>query len=213
MSGLQAGLRTIPFPLSRFTGEGLGEGATTSRSAKGSLRPHLERCTVIFKHVVMAGGAWLAACLPGLSQAADDTIYKSIGLHGEVTYSSHPQPGAVRTEAIKVDTLSPEQQRAALQLRMEEQKAEQKSEAEMQAREARWQRADQEIKDAIAAVQKAEADLESGREPLPGERLGMQGGGSRLTQAYFDRIHGLELAVEAAKLRLDKAYQARNALR
>src|SRR5450759_1741479 len=91
--------------------------------------------------------------------------------------------------------------------------AEQKSEVETQAREARWRRVDQEITDAIAVVQKDEADLENGREPVPGERLGMVWGGTRLTQDYFDRIRALELAVQAAKERLDNAYQARDALR
>lgn len=91
--------------------------------------------------------------------------------------------------------------------------AEQKSEVETQAREARWRRVDQEITNAIAVVQKDEADLENGREPLPGERLGMVWGGTRLTQDYFDRIRALELAVQAAKERLDNAYQARDALR
>src|SRR5450759_1752399 len=91
--------------------------------------------------------------------------------------------------------------------------AEQKAEVETQAREARWRRVDQEITDAIAVVQKDEADLENGREPVPGERLGMVWGGTRLTQDYFDRIRALELAVQAAKERLDNAYQARDALR
>ena len=77
----------------------------------------------------------------------------------------------------------------------------------------RWARADDEIRNATAQLQAAEARLQAGREPLPGEREGMRGGGSRLTQAYFDRLHSLALEVERAKQRLDRAYQARNALK
>jgi len=38
------------------------------------------------------------------------------------------------------------------------------------------------------------------------------GGGSRLTQAFFQRLRQAELRVEQARQRLDLAYAARNAL-
>lgn len=62
----------------------------------------------------------------------------------------------------------------------------------------------------LAQSQKA---LQEGRTPLPGERKGKVGGGSRLDEAYFQRLRGLERSVEQARLRLDRAYAARNALK
>jgi hypothetical protein len=166
------------------------------------------------KQIFFACTAWLALgmlCEP--NAWAGEIIYKSIGPKGEITYAWRPQPNAVRTEAIEVETLSPEARRAAKQLRLEEQKTAQRVDANARALEDQWRRVDQEIKDALAGVQKAEADLRDGRTPYPGERLGIAGGGSQLTQAYFDRIHELELAVQQAKQRLDNAYAARNELK
>lgn len=59
----------------------------------------------------------------------------------------------------------------------------------------------------------ARRQLELGREPLPGERRGLAGGGSRLTPEYESRIAGLERNVAAAEEKLKKAYEARNATR
>ena len=59
----------------------------------------------------------------------------------------------------------------------------------------------------------ARARLERETEPRPGERLGLAGGGSRLTPAYYQRIAALQAAVAAARARLDEALAARNTLR
>jgi hypothetical protein len=166
------------------------------------------------KHIFVATATCFAACALNVSVAiaAEDTIFKSTDAKGEVTYSARPQPDAVHTETIKIETLSPEEQRAAIHLQLEEAKIK-RDITNAKTLEARWQRIDKEISNALAGVQKAEKDLKSGRTPLRGERRGNVGGGSRLTQAYFDRIHHLELAVQEAKQKLDKTYQARNQLR
>jgi hypothetical protein len=59
----------------------------------------------------------------------------------------------------------------------------------------------------------ARRKLELGREPLPGERLGLKGGGSRLSPEYEARVGDLEKEVSAAEARLKRAYEARNAMR
>ena len=152
--------------------------------------------------------------MPGTHAAfADETIYKSIGPNGEVTYAWKPDPNAVRTETIEVETLSPEQRRAVKKLQQRKTQAERRADAYADTLEQQWKRVDQEIKEAQVGLQNAEKALEKGRTPHPGERLGAAGGGSRLTQAYFDRIRNLELAVGQAKQRLDQAYGARNNLR
>lgn len=73
---------------------------------------------------------------------------------------------------------------------------------------------------ANAEVAAAERDLavmrrklELGREPLPGERLGLKGGGTRLSPEYEARVGELEREVSAAEARLKRAYEARNAAR
>lgn len=73
---------------------------------------------------------------------------------------------------------------------------------------------------AMAEVNAAERELavarrklELGREPLPGERLGLKGGGTRLSPEYEARVGALEKEVSAAEARLKRAYEARNALR
>jgi hypothetical protein len=73
---------------------------------------------------------------------------------------------------------------------------------------------------AMAEVSAAERELavlrrklELGREPLPGERLGLKGGGSRLSPEYEARVGELEREVAAAEARLKRAYEARNAAR
>ena len=71
----------------------------------------------------------------------------------------------------------------------------------------------QDIAAAETAVQVAKRRLELGREPLPGERLGLAGGGSRLSPDYEARIAGLEREVADAEARLTKAHAARNAAR
>jgi len=70
-----------------------------------------------------------------------------------------------------------------------------------------------EINAAESALAAAKRRLELGREPLPGERLGLAGGGSRLSPEYHERIAGLEKEVAAAEARVQAAYAARNAVR
>ena len=63
------------------------------------------------------------------------------------------------------------------------------------------------------AVQNAEAARKLGVEPLPGERLGTAGGGSRLSDEYRERQKRLEDDVERARRRLDEAIVRWNAVR
>ncbi|HYM47809.1 MAG TPA: hypothetical protein VES91_04970 [Burkholderiaceae bacterium] len=55
----------------------------------------------------------------------------------------------------------------------------------------------------------AKRKLELGREPLPGERRGLAGGGSRLTPEYESRIAAMEREVAATEARLKRAYEAK----
>jgi hypothetical protein len=64
------------------------------------------------------------------------------------------------------------------------------------------------VNDAQQALQNAEQALQAGLEPLPGERLGLVNGHTRLSPAYWARVRGLRLAVEEARDRLDRATNA-----
>ena len=55
----------------------------------------------------------------------------------------------------------------------------------------------------------AKRKLELGREPLPGERRGLAGGGSRLTPEYEARIAAMERDVAATEAKLKNAYANR----
>ena len=55
----------------------------------------------------------------------------------------------------------------------------------------------------------AKRKLELGREPLPGERRGLAGGGSRLTPEYEARIAAMEREVTATEAKLKNAYDNR----
>jgi len=61
----------------------------------------------------------------------------------------------------------------------------------------------------VSAAEKALADaqaaLAAGKEPREGERIGTAKGGSRLNEAYFERMKALESAVENARRNLDVA--------
>jgi len=81
-------------------------------------------------------------------------------------------------------------------------------------------RVESSINVATTAVSTAERELavakralELGREPLPGERLGLKGGGTRLSPEYEARLRGLEQAVTDAEAKLRRALDTRNAAR
>jgi len=57
-------------------------------------------------------------------------------------------------------------------------------------------------------LQQAEQALQAGFEPLPGERLGLVDGHTRLSPAYWARIEGLRQTVDAARDRLERATNA-----
>lgn len=154
----------------------------------------------------------IAMCLGAAATTANaQPVYRWKAADGTVTYSQDPpDAGARDVKRIDVKTLSPEQVRAARRLLGADTR---RANAAANAREQALAEADREVRAATSALTDAETALTSGREPLPGERLGTANGKTRLTQAYFDRLRGLENQVEGARRRLDRAYRRRNELR
>jgi hypothetical protein len=126
----------------------------------------------------LASGCFVALAL-FMQPVAAQTMYKSIMPDGRVVYGDRPEPNAVKVEESKADT-----SKTGVQLNPPG--AERQVE-EMKAARERGDAKQDQLRQAEEAVRQAEAALANGKEPLPGERIGTAGGGSRLNDAYWER--------------------------
>ncbi|HEX4328317.1 MAG TPA: DUF4124 domain-containing protein [Burkholderiales bacterium] len=148
-----------------------------------------------------------ALLLLGAQAAQAETIYKYKGPDGVIVYSTtKPKNTPVLAEmdsaALASDphTLYPAQAAAG-------------GSASSTAADAHLQRlaeADANVRRAQQNLKNAQDALESGREPLPGERIGTVSGRSRLNDSYNQRLAALEHAVALAQGQLNEAYRARS---
>jgi hypothetical protein len=132
-------------------------------------------------------------------------IHKSVMPDGKVIYSEKPVPGAARIETIEpppaktgMSALTPEEKARADQFAKDRAAA-----ASAAAKKG------SEIEEAQRQLKQAEAARETGKEPLPGERVGTVGGTTRLSDAYYLRQKTLEDAVLAARKRLEQLQSVR----
>jgi hypothetical protein len=148
----------------------------------------------------------VAALLAALAGAgAAQTIYKYERPDGGVVYSDHPVKGAKLVERFEL-AQAPTVQRTTPQA----QAPQPRSEAPVN-RAAELDAADAEVRAAQKALEDAQARLQQGAEPQPGERIANAGGkSSRLTEDYFGRQAQLEQEVKDANQRLEQAYERRN---
>ena len=128
------------------------------------------------------------------AHAQQPPVYKSIMPDGKVIYGEKPVPGAKR-----VDTIDPPPAKTGVTPLPPEHKSMAGQQSNARAAAATQQAT---LEDARKQLRAAEAAREAGKEPLAGERQGIVGGGSRLTDAYHERQKNLEAAVQAAKKRL-----------
>jgi hypothetical protein len=145
----------------------------------------------------------MAACF-GIVPVFGQTVYKSTMPDGRVVYGEKPAPGAARVETLEplppkagIPGLTPEEKARAAQ-----------SDRQRAATGAAATQGERELDEARRQLQQAEAAREAGKEPLPGERIGIVGGGSRLTEAYHARQKSLDDAVEVARKRVSDAQRA-----
>jgi hypothetical protein len=129
---------------------------------------------------------------PGWAQI----IYKSTMPDGSVIYGTEPARGAKRVETMK----PPAETTGVRPVGPKDEKALQQREKQRQRQTARQD----EIQQAEKNLRDAEAAQATGKEPLPGERLGTAGGASRLTEEYWQRQKTLEASVAEARRRLDE---------
>lgn len=155
--------------------------------------------------------ALLTSAGAGVAQA--QTIYKFVGADGVVEYStSRPPVGTSILSEIDAKNVTPAQRDALERQRLANAASGADVDAQVRARIKRLNDADNAVTAANLELQRAEQALQRGREPLPGERRGTVSGYSRLTDVYWQRIAGLEKAVDDARRKLDQAYLARAGL-
>lgn len=152
----------------------------------------------------------LAMLAVAAAPAAAQMAYKSTMPDGRVIYGDKPEPGARKVEQISVAAPRTGTSGAAGGPRGEEGSPSEQSRLTQQDEALRARAADREqrqqrVREAEQAVKAAEDAKRAGEEPLPGERLGTAGGGSRLTDEYFERQKQLEQKVEDARRELNEA--------
>jgi Domain of unknown function (DUF4124) len=127
---------------------------------------------------------------------------------GRVVYSDQPVPGAKL-----VNEVAPPPPPSASPPPSRESKAAAPGADSGAERARRLEQTDAEVRAATEALERARAQLQAGIEPLPGERTGTAGGGSRLNEAYDARQAANQRAVADAEARLQRAVAARNSAR
>lgn len=138
------------------------------------------------------------------------TLYKSIMPDGRIVYGSKPEKGAARVDKVepKLPLIEVEPQTNEAQRKRDKEQLE-AMEKRLAERKTARDKAEQEIFAAKEALTAAEKALEEGKTPLPGERLSTADGGSRLSEAYAERLKRTEEDVAKARDRLETAYRAR----
>ncbi|MCG6874373.1 MAG: DUF4124 domain-containing protein [Betaproteobacteria bacterium] len=145
--------------------------------------------------IVLSALALSLAVAPALAQ----TMRKYVTPDGKTVYSDRPIPGARLVEEIAPPPPVDPNAAAAAQARAAQNAERAKASA---AKRAESTKSGQQQGDAAAALARAKENLEKGKEPLPGERTGTAGGGSRLNDAYWARQRANEKAVKDAEARL-----------
>ena len=148
------------------------------------------------RHHVLLTVALICFCALLQQPAAAQTLYKSTMPDGRVVYGDKPAPGAAKVDESRPDT-SKKGIGGTTVREQELQKEMEKARQQREGKQDKVQQAEQKLRD-------AEAARAAGKEPLEGERIGIAGGGSRLSDAYVDRQRRLEDAVANARRELDE---------
>lgn len=147
-----------------------------------------------------------------MAPLASGQIYRSVTPDGKVIYSDQPPPNAARTEQIAEPPPPPAERQQEAARQAEENRATRDAiEADRRARSADVTAADKEVRDAERALASARKRLEAGSVEQEGDRVGIvgrRGGGARQSDAYLERIRGLEAEVAQAEARLRAAKEA-----
>ena len=140
------------------------------------------------------------ALLPLLAAAQSGPVYKYRLPDGSTLYSDDARSNGELQEIIKPPPAAPQAAPGA-QAAPETAPAERAAEQDAGALDA----ATREVEAARQSLEAAQAALDRGREPQPGERIGNANGTSRLAPAYWQRIDLLRAEVSRAQQRLEQA--------
>ena len=141
-------------------------------------------------------GCWLAAALL-LQPAVAQTLYKSTMPDGRIVYGDKPAP-----DAVKVEETRPDIKKGGLGGTTAR---EQEALKELEKTRLQREGGQEKVTAAEQTLRNAEAARAAGKEPLASERIGTAGGGSRITDAYYERQKKLDADVEQARRELDQA--------
>ena len=146
---------------------------------------------------------WLLSAPPGHAQST----YEWREPDGTLTYGQTPPASATvaTVRELHLPAEPPPRRAAALRVQVAAQPA-----ASADGKALRL--ADARVSASLTRLNRAERALRTGQQPRPGERRHLVNGHSRLTQAYFDRIAGLEAAVTQAREEQQAAYAERDTL-
>ena len=147
----------------------------------------------------IAAAAIAAVALPLCAAAQSGPVYKYRLPDGRILYSDEARSSG---ELQQIITPPPEPQPAA-EAKAEQQPAPAAAGAEADA--GALDAATREVQAARRSLEAAQAALDGGLEPQPGERIGNANGTSRLGPAYWDRLALLRAEVRRAQQRLEQA--------
>ena len=148
----------------------------------------------------------LTALALAASLAHAQTVFRSDMPDGSVVYGDEPAPGA--KEAKKI-TLPPANIATTPRPAAPASKPAPAPDSASAPKKPAAGAPAAQVTTAEKELEAAQAALEAGRDAREGERVGMIGGNSRLTEDYFERIRSLEAAVAAAQKKLADAYEMR----
>ena len=135
------------------------------------------------------------ALLPLLAAAQSGPVYKYRLPDGRILYSDEARSNGELQELI-TPPAAPQAPDA---------KAAPAAPAAVEPAAGTLDAATREVQAARRSLDEAQAALDRGLEPQPGERIGNANGSSRLAPAYWQRIDLLRAEVARAKQRLDQA--------
>ena len=154
------------------------------------------------------------------SEAGAGTIYRQVMPDGRIVYADRALPGGRVDHTIRVErpikgnvwTVEAGAKPIA-STRAERTSVKRVAVAPSAARKMSSDEALSEVIRAEMLLEDAKRQQETGIEPLPGERTGIVGGGSRLNEAYHERQKLLAKYVSYAEEALGNAIKNRNRLR
>lgn len=144
--------------------------------------------------------------------AAAQVLYKSTMQNGRVVYGNKPEPDAAKVEEIQAPPPAPVNPAQSANESTQSRRTVRQSEQRGRERAVALDDAYKELMLAREALAKAQERRTTGEEPAPNER-DKTPIGSRLNGDYYERLKTLDINIEEAQKRVDRAQARFNDLR